>query len=162
MSAPRAYTSTIIRSPIERVWQCMIDTPRYPEWNPFVTRIEGVDGAPRVGQSMVLHVRWRDGSSVRSREEVSRVEPPAEGPDGVVRAVLEYAFRGPLHRLNLVRSSRVQRVERVSDTETRYESEEVFAGWLRWAVPLAKVQDGFERHARALAERVERESLNTR
>jgi uncharacterized protein YndB with AHSA1/START domain len=154
--APRAYVSLVIDSPIERVWAAMIDMQRYPEWNPFVIRVDGVGDDPRAGQAMVLHVRWGDGKVIQSSEEISRIEPPSAHEDGVTRGLLEYAFRGPLHRLNLVRGSRVQRVERLDEARTRYESEEVFSGWMAWGVPLAQVQDGFERHARALAERVRR------
>jgi hypothetical protein len=35
-------TQVRIAAPASRVWQVLIDFPRYPEWNPFITEIEGV------------------------------------------------------------------------------------------------------------------------
>lgn len=155
MVAPRAYVSLLIHAPIERVWTAMIEMHRYPEWNPFVIRVDGIDERPRVGQSMVLHVRWRNGLTLRSPEQITRIEPPSVGSDGHERALLEYTFRGPVDALGLVRGSREQSLTKIDAERTRYESEEVFFGlFARW-VPLASVQDGFERHARALARRVE-------
>lgn len=155
MAPPRAYVSLEITAPIDRVWTAMIEMHRYPEWNPFVTRVDGVGASPRVGQPMVLHVRWSNGLTLRSPEEIARIEPPARDPDGLERAVLEYVFRGPLDRWGLVRGSRVQTLTGLDEGRTRYESEELFTGSLARFVPLASVQDGFERHARALARRVE-------
>lgn len=158
MAAPRAFFALEIRAPIDRVWSAMIDTARYPEWNPFVIRVDGVSDPPRVGDALSLHVRWANGRTMRSPEELTRIDPPREGIDGRVRAELEYAFRGFLDRFNLVRGRRSQRLLRLDEHTTRYESEEVFEGWLARGVPLANVQDGFERHARALARRAERDA----
>lgn len=158
MAAPRAFFALELRAPIDLVWTTMIDTARYPEWNPFVILVEGLSDPPRVGQPMTLHVRWANGRTIRSSEEITRIDAPQKGIDGRVRAELEYAFRGPLDRFNLVRGRRSQRLLKLDEHTTRYESEEVFEGWLARGVPLASVQDGFERHARALARRVERDA----
>jgi len=155
MSPPRAYVALEIAAPIDRVWTAMIEMHRYPECNPFVTRVDGVGPAPRVGQPMVLHVRWSNGLTLRSPEQIARIEPPSRSADGVERASLEYVFRGLLDRWGLVRGARLQTVTRLDEGRTRYESEERFTGLLARWVPLASVQNGFERHARALARRVE-------
>lgn len=155
MPRPRAEASISIDAPLELVWQVMLDVDRYPAWNPFVTRVEGLSGAPRAGQSMRLHVAFKDGSRVVSREEISRVEPPSTASDGTRRAALEYAFRGPLHALNLVRGSRLQTLTSTSEGTTLYRSEEEFRGVFTMFLPLANVRDGFERHAKALKTRAE-------
>jgi hypothetical protein len=35
-------TQVEIAAPISRIWRVLWDFPRYPEWNPFITKIEGV------------------------------------------------------------------------------------------------------------------------
>lgn len=155
MPRPRAEASISIDAPLELVWQVMLDVDRYPAWNPFVTRVEGLSGAPRAGQPMRLHVTFGDGSRVVSREEISLVDPPAADASGTRRAALEYAFRGPLHALYLVRGSRRQTLEATGAGPTLYRSEEEFRGVFSAFVPLANVRDGFERHARALKSRAE-------
>jgi hypothetical protein len=134
----------------------MLAVSAYGEWNPFLVRIEGIVGAPAVGQRMRLEVRWARGTTSRSTEIISRLEPPRL-VDGVMRATLAYDFRGPLHTLHLVRAARWQVLEQRPGGPTLYRSEEDFHGLLARWVPLADVQDGFERHARALKTRAESE-----
>jgi hypothetical protein len=104
-----------------------------------------------VGDALTLHVRFRGGRAVASRERITRIEPPATGAD----ALLEYEFAGRLHSAGLVRGRRIQRLEQGPDGSTRYHTEERFHGALAFALPVRAVQDGFRRHARALKERAE-------
>ena len=149
-----AATRQLIRAPIEVVWSVMIDLRAYREWNPFIVDIAAA-GDARVGQSMALTVRFENGRTVTSPEEISMLDAPAKDADGVSRAKLEYVFRGPIDRFNLVRGKRAQTLESDGDERTIYRTEERFGGLLAFAVPLADVQDGFERHASALAARAE-------
>jgi hypothetical protein len=55
MSHPSA--SITIDAPLAVVWEIMLDTARYGEWNPFVERVE-CRTPPEVGDPIVLHVRW--------------------------------------------------------------------------------------------------------
>jgi uncharacterized protein YndB with AHSA1/START domain len=153
MASPQAIATVAIKAPIEVVWRAMLDTHAYGEWNPFVVRVDRAPGEPVVGQRMRLHVRWASGKGTTSDEEIARVEPPSvEAPR---RAALVYAYRGLLHALWLVRGSRFQTLEESADGVTLYRSEETFRGLLASSVPLADVQDGFERHAQALRARAE-------
>ena len=154
MAAPYAEAQVDIEAPIERVWQVMIDMPRYGEWNPFIVQV-GLPSGVRVGADLMLHVAFANGMRVKNPERILRLDAPAAGADGVVRACLEYQSRGPLHALNLVRASRPQLIERLGDGRTRYRTHETFGGLLARAVPLKQVQDGFERHAAALKRRCE-------
>ncbi len=138
----------------------MLDFSAYPQWNPFIRRIDGIAGAPQVGQAMQLDVHFIGGSKVRSPERISRIEPPApdatgRGPGASKRATLVYSFEGFLSRLYLVRGSRFQRLEQRPGGPTVYRTEEEFHGLLCRFVPLAAVQDGFARHAQALKARAE-------
>ena len=147
---PRAAVE--IDAPIERVWAVMLDTESYGEWNPFVVRAECPTPA-KVGDRIVLHVRWANGRGTTSPERITVIEPP-EG-HGVRRATLAYVYEGLPARLGLVRGTRYQRLSQHPGGPTRYETVEEFSGPL---VPLAgprRVEDGFRRHAEALKQRCE-------
>lgn len=156
----RAFASAEIDATIDLVWSVMLDFSAYPQWNPFIRRIEGIAGAPEVGQAMVLEVHFIGGSKVRSPERIGRIAPPAPEtadprPSESRQATLVYCFEGFLSRLHLVRGSRFQYLEQRPGGPTVYRTEEEFHGLLRRFVPLAAVQDGFERHAQALKARAE-------
>lgn len=147
-----AAAASVIEAPIDLVWSVMLDTDRYPEWNPFIVRIDHPDDRPpEVDDTIVLHVHWHTGGSARSIERVRTLEGPTDGR----RAVLEYTYVGAFGVLGLVRGRRIQELSRVDDAVTGYSTRERLHGPLSWAVPLGRVQDGFERHARALKERAE-------
>lgn len=132
----------------------MLDFNSYPQWNPFILRIEGSPGAPAVGQFMTLDVQFAGGIKTRSRERISCIEPPRQSGERR-QATLAYSFEGPLSTLYLVRGSRAQRLEQAAGGPTVYHTEESFRGVLRRFVPVGAVQDGFERHAQALKVRAE-------
>jgi hypothetical protein len=68
---------------------------------------------------------------------------------------MEYIFTGWLPRLMLVRGSRLQALEQPAGGPTVYTTSERFGGLLARAVPLKKVQRGFEQHGLALKARAE-------
>jgi hypothetical protein len=47
-------TQVRIAAPASRVWQVLTDFPRYPEWNPFITEIEGL---PEVGARLRVRIQ---------------------------------------------------------------------------------------------------------
>ena len=144
---------TAIDAPLDTVWAVMTDTERYPEWNPFVRRVE-CDQPPRVGTPIRLHVEFAGGKQVVSPERITVLEPPYD-EEGVRRATLAYVYEGWPARLGLVRGTRWQRLSQHPGGTTRYETVEEFSGPL---VPLAgpaRVEDGFRRHAEALRARAE-------
>jgi hypothetical protein len=150
-----AEAQTLIDAPLQQVWDVMLDIGRYPEWNPFVVKIDCAVAQPQVGTDFILHVQFRNGQKVKTLERVSRLEQPAPDASRVVRATLEYEFLGPLHNLRLVRGKRQQMLETLPDGRTRYRTTERLTGLLAWAAPIKLVQDGFERHAAGLKRRVE-------
>lgn len=147
-----AAAAAVIEAPIDLVWSVMLDTDRYGEWNPFIVRIDRPLGRPlQVGDPLVLHVRWLTGGKVTSNEHVHALDGPTDGR----RALLEYHYTGPLGRLGLIRGRRIQELSRIDEGVTAYNTRERLRGALAWAAPLGRVQDGFDRHARALKERAE-------
>ena len=150
---PHAEAAVAIEAPIELVWGVMLAFDEYPAWNPFIVRIERpAVRAAQVGDELTLHVRWRGGLSVTTRERITRLEPPKE-VGAVRRAVLEYEFGGPIAALNLARGRRLQALEQGGAGPTLYRTEERLRGWLAGLVPARALRDGFERHAAALAAR---------
>jgi hypothetical protein len=146
-----AEATATIEAPPEVVWSVMLDLDAYPDWNPFVVRIDGPAGRPAaVGDELVLHVRWESGRGVTTTERITRLEPPDAG-----RGTLEYDFGGPLATFALVRGRRLQEIDGGADGTTRYRTSERLHGLLAFAAPIGRVQRGFERHAAALKARAE-------
>ncbi len=151
MAHPRA--SVAINAPIEHVWSVMVNTAAYGEWNPFV---EQADCAfpPRVGDPIVLHVRWTNGSATTSPERISIVDPPHD-EGGVRRATLAYVYEGLPAKLGLVKGIRYQRLSQQPGGPTHYDTVEEFSGPLVKLAGPKRVEDGFQRHAEALKKRCE-------
>lgn len=139
-----------IAAPIELVYRVMVDVRAYSAWNPFVVDVEGAPEQVEIGNLLRLHVRWSDGGSAKADERVTRLSPPRDG-----RAEMAYRFSGFLDDWNLVRGERVQTLTSLPGGQTRYYTEELFSGLLVAFLPFSRVQDGFERHARALRARAE-------
>lgn len=142
----------VIDAPLDLVWSVMLDVERYPEWNPFVRRVECA-GAPHVGQPLRLHVTWANGRGNVSPERITVLEPPSgERPR---TATLGYVYEGLPARLGLVRGIRWQRLTQEPGGPTRYATVEEFRGPLVRLAGPARVADGFARHAAALRSRAE-------
>jgi hypothetical protein len=145
--------SVSIDAPLEVVWEVMLDTAAYGQWNPFAFRIE-CPTPPKVGDPIVLHVRWANGRTTTSPERISVVDPPhAEGD--VRRATLAYVYEGLPARLGLVKGTRYQRLAQEAGGPTRYDTVEEFSGPLVRLAGPKRVEDGFRRHAEALKGRCE-------
>ena len=147
MTELRASAAVEIAAPIGRVWQVMTDLSVYGAWNPFVV---AAAGPLEIGGELALTVRWSDGTGLQTRVRITEVSAP-EG--GVAR--LTHDSVGWIPALGMVRARRIQELTALPDGRTRYRSVESFSGWAAGWVPLARVQDGFERQAAALRERVE-------
>ena len=152
MTHPSA--STTIDAPLAVVWEVMLDTGRYGEWNPFVERAE-CPTPPSVGDPIVLHVRWANGRTTRSPERISAIEPPATDEAGVTTARLSYVYEGLPAKLGLVRGTRHQRLRQEPGGPTSYDTVEEFSGPLVRFAGRERVAEGFRRHAAGLKQRVE-------
>ena len=151
MADPTA--SVDIAAPIEQVWAVMLDTASYGEWNPFVVKAECAV-PPKVGDPIVLHVRWANGRGTTSPERISVVEPPHE-EGGMRRATLAYVYEGLPAKLGLVHGTRYQRLWQQPGGPTHYDTVEEFSGPLVALAGPKRVEEGFRRHAEALKARCE-------
>jgi hypothetical protein len=143
-----------IDAPLDLVWQVMLDTEAYAEWNPFVVGVE-TPLPPAVGNPIRLHVRWANGRSTTSPERIIALDAPSTDADGTVRALLSYVYEGLPSRLGLVRGVRHQRLEQTPGGPTVYATVEEFRGPLVRLAGPGRVADGFRRHAEGLRLRAE-------
>ena len=150
----RPSASAEIDAPLEVVWQVMLDTEAYGDWNPFVVRAETPLPAA-VGNPILLHVRWADGKGTKSPERITAIDPPRTDCDGTTTACLSYVYEGWPSKLGLVRGTRHQRLTQPADGPTTYDTVEIFSGPLVRLAGPGRVADGFRRHAAALKQRAE-------
>ncbi|MDX2089585.1 MAG: SRPBCC domain-containing protein [Kofleriaceae bacterium] len=134
-----------IDAPLSRVWDVLVDIPRYAEWNPFTPRI---DTTLEVGSPVVLHVQMKPtGARIVQTEYVRVVEKEHELSWGMTMGA-------PF----VLRALRRQVLTPLSETRTRYETSDAFHGLL---VPVVMglyrvhIQRGFDDVARALKARCE-------
>lgn len=146
-----------IDAPLDHVWAIMIDTERYGEWNPFVERAETAQPAA-VGNPIVLHVVWANGSRTRSPERITALDGPATDATGTTTARMSYVYEGLPARLGLVRGVRHQVLTQRPGGPTSYETVEEFRGPLVRLAGPGRVADGFRRHAEGLKRRAEERS----
>ncbi len=152
-----AEASININAPIEKVWQTMLDINNYPKWNPFVVRAEGEGDMAVPGNTMKLFVRWQNGGQASSNEEITDTKLPFTDKDGSKRAHWSYRFTGPLNNLGLVKATRYHWLEQNAGSQTTtYRTREEFNGLLKAFIPLAQVQNGFDRQTAALKAEAER------
>lgn len=153
MSAQPSATIEI-DAPLDLVWQVMLDTDSYAEWNPFVERAE-TSSPPAVGNPIVLHVRWANGRTTRSPERITAIEPPSTTDAGTTTARLSYVFEGWPAKLRLLSATRHQRLTQQPGGPTTYDTVEEFSGPLVRLAGPGRVADGFRRHAEGLKKRAE-------
>ena len=151
----RPSASVTIDAPLEVVWQVMLDTERYAEWNPFVERAV-TPTPPAVGNPIVLHVRWASGRTTRSPERITGIEPPSTAADGAATALLTYVYEGLPGRLRLLSATRHQRLTQRPGEPTTYDTVEEFSGPLVRLAGPGRVAEGFRRHAAGLKRQAEK------
>jgi uncharacterized protein YndB with AHSA1/START domain len=131
-----------IDAPIEKVWEVLVDLPRYREWNPFTIEVRS---ALEVGAKVEMRVRMSKlGITISQRETLRAIEPPH-------RLVWGEDMIG-------VRAERVQTLEAIA-RGTRYRTVDTLEGPLVPIVALifgSSLEDGFRGVAQGLADRVAR------
>jgi hypothetical protein len=75
MILAEVFTMIEIDAPAERVWQILTDFRRYPEWNPFIRRIEG---RPAKAAELDVLIQPEGGKPMRFRPLVLTARPPRE------------------------------------------------------------------------------------
>ncbi|NQS99051.1 MAG: SRPBCC domain-containing protein [candidate division Zixibacteria bacterium] len=68
-------TKIEIHTPIERVWEILTDFDSYPDWNPFIRRIEG---EVKEGTRLEIFLQPASKKGKTCRQKVNKVVPPTE------------------------------------------------------------------------------------
>ena len=127
----------------DAVWAVLADTAGYPDWNPFVRKLEG---ELREGARLETRIAPPGGREMTFKPVVLAVQPGRE-----------LRWLGRLLLPRLFDGEHSFRLEPLDDGRTRFVQSESFSGLL---VPLLrssleKTQRGFEEMNAALKERVE-------
>lgn len=64
-------SEVLIGAPPQSVWATLLDFPRYPDWNPFIRRIEG---APQPGARLAFLFRIHPGLTITAEGRLRRIE----------------------------------------------------------------------------------------
>ena len=104
-----------IAAPIEQVWDILVDLEQYQAWNPFTYRVES---SLNVGDHVKLYVKL-GGQKVVQKQVIRRCEAPDALDWGMV-----------MGHPSLLKTLRTQRLTRIDDTTTRYETRDHFTGLL--------------------------------
>ena len=138
------HTQIEIEAPAEQVWQVLTDFAAYPEWNPFIRR---VNGRPEVDEQLVVRMRPSGTKGMTFRPTVLKVEPNRQ-----------LRWLGHLLVPGLFDGEHIFEIEEVDEDRVLFTQREIFRGLL---VPLLArsldrdTQRGFEEMNRALRERAE-------
>ena len=68
-------TEIDIKASAEKVWEVLTDFNNFPQWNPFIRQI---NGDPKVGTKLKIHLHTSSGKSRTYRPTVTKVEPNRE------------------------------------------------------------------------------------
>ena len=71
-SMKEIHTEIEIHATAERVWQVLTDFAAYPQWNPFIRRVEG---ETRAGARLHVFIQSSGGKGMSFRPTVLMVEP---------------------------------------------------------------------------------------
>lgn len=139
-----------IDAPVEQVWDILVDTERYGEWNPFTTRVETTF---EIGSPVDLYVTLGP-LKLRQPERIETVDAPR---------LLVWSTK--VGARFLVSARREQCLEALSAKRCRYLTTDAFTGLLTPLVMLLfgrLVRRGFNDMARALKAHAEGEGRRSR
>lgn len=125
-----------------RVWQVLTDFPKYPDWNPFIRRVEG---QPIEGTKLHIHITTPAGVKREYSPKVTRVV-----------AERELCWLGKMP--GLLSGEHTFAIEPLSDNSVHFVHREVFAGLLAsffGSTLDTDVKKGFEEMNEALKKRAE-------
>ncbi len=104
-----------IDAPVSRVWDILTDLEAYPRWNPFTYRVES---SLVVGEPALLYVRMSPTHERLQPEIVTSCIPQKQ---------LSWRSNTPAF---ILRANRLQVVEAIDASHTRYYTHETFSGLL--------------------------------
>lgn len=139
----RTITRTIaVDASAEQVWNLLTDTAAYPQWNPFITRLDGVLEA---GSRLQVRISPPGGRPMTFRPTVTHVEPEHR-----------LAWLGRFLVPGLFDGAHSFTLEPADGDRTRLVHSETFRGALTWFSDalLENTAAGFEAMNHALRDRL--------
>lgn len=136
-------TSIRIDAPAETVWAVLTDTASFPEWNPFVTEL---DGPLQVGERLRVRIAPPGGKGMTFRPRVTAATPARK-----------LAWLGSLGVGGLFDGAHSFTIEPLEDGGCLFTHAESFSGLLVPLLPgtLDQTKAGFELMNHALRDRAE-------
>jgi len=136
-------TEIEIDAPVERVWEALLDFSSYPQWNPFITSVQG---EPNVDGRLRVEMTTSEGSALVLHPVVVHIEPQSE---------LRWATKLWVRRI--FDGEHFFQLQRVDDGRTRLINCEEFDGLLVQYMGrrLTQMARGFVGMNQALKKRVE-------
>jgi hypothetical protein len=128
----------------ERVWQLLTDFDRFPQWNPFIRRVEG---KAEVGAKLEVHIQPSGARGMTFKPTVLTAEPFRE-LRWLGRMIMPGLFDGE-HKFT---------VEPLGENQVRFIQQEMFTGILVPLLASSLDKDtlrGFDEMNRALKVRAE-------
>ena len=142
LSPPREiHTRISIAADSEQVWSVLVDGKAYPDWNPFIRRL---DGAIAVDRRIAITLTSRRGETIRFTPVVTRVLPGRE-LRWLGRLVMPGVFDGEHYFLLLPSAG----------GRTLLIHGERFTGILPWMLGVERFREDFQAVNLALAARAE-------
>jgi hypothetical protein len=138
------HTEIEIQASKERVWQLLTDFAAFPQWNPFIRRVEG---EIKVGTKLEAYIQPSGASGMTFKPTVLTAEPNRE-----------LRWLGRLFMPGLFDGEHTFTIETLAENRVRFTQSEVFTGLL---VPIfaksldADTRRGFEEMNQALKSRAE-------
>lgn len=136
-------TSIRIEAPAGTIWTALTDTASYPEWNPFVSRL---DGALEVGARLTVRISPPGGKSMTFRPRVTAAVVDRE-----------LTWLGSLGIRGLFDGEHSFVIEPLEDGGCLFTHSERFSGILipLFANSLGATEEGFQLMNRAIRDRAE-------
>ncbi|KAK4964007.1 hypothetical protein LTR66_012525 [Elasticomyces elasticus] len=163
-----SYAACTINAPASKVFEAILDTPSWPQWNTFVPSAtvtkqphaqEG-DSRLAVGTCMTFKVSMTSTVSTISKEVVSIIENITP-ENRVGRICWSLDNSGMLTPSFMIRAERVNEIEDNGDGTCEYRTWETFAGpaarFVKWKYEQT-LQERFEDWVRDLREFVEKDA----
>jgi len=110
-----------IKATAEKIWNLLTDTSRFPEWNPFIRRIQG---ELKVGQKIVVYIKPSGTRGMEFNPVILKVD-----------ANRELRWLGRLILPGLFDGEHIFQIEPLENGFNRFRQRELFSGIL---VPLLK------------------------
>ncbi len=138
------HTSVEINAPADRVWDILINFEDYPNWNPFITKIQGEAGE---GANLEVFISPPGGKGMTFKPRVIKCEPNKE-----------FRWKGKLFVPGLFDGEHSFQINPIGDDRVDFVQEETFSGilvGLVFGMMGASTQKGFEAMNQALKTQAE-------